>query len=490
MSAIGDAIRAKKGVDKYSHDIIVNDYPVANIMHTSEIVYPYYKIPFSLLSGATKMDMVCYPDVAGEVTEFRFGWTRKSDGKVYEITSVYGREPYAPSSILTFFRYIDTNNYNTDYLYVRKIDGQSSKITTDLNYDIDPNTNYLPSEMGTEINSLLTVPESVLTLGGDCDYMFYGGHFDWLIDQDIVQIVTHEIRKAYEMFSGSNVSQIPFDIDVSSSTAGQTTSINSIFMNCKNLEKIPYIKGPIAVSGLSSIFQECYALHVIPEDWASYITNWGSIQNNTSSLTGWFNGCHSLREIPQSLISKLFNKAISSGPYTSMFNSCHVLEKLENVPVLTSTLTSNRMSSYINHTSRLSKFTFATNDDGTPKTANWKVQTFNFSDYTGYVLNNSYITSNSKYHGIDASKQVTDQASYETLKNDLDWWTSDVNYSRYNKTSAIETINSLPDTHAYGTNTIKFNGQAGSSTDGGAINTMTADEIAVAAAKGWTVTFA
>jgi len=47
----------------------------------------------------------------------------------------------------------------------------------------------------------------------------------------------------------------------------------------------------------------------------------------------------------------------------------------------------------------------------------------------------------------------------------------------------------LPDTSAYGTNTIKFRGAAGALTDGGAINTMTAEEIAVATAKGWTVSF-
>ena len=37
------------------------------------------------------------------------------------------------------------------------------------------------------------------------------------------------------------------------------------------------------------------------------------------------------------------------------------------------------------------------------------------------------------------------------------------------------------------TNTIKFRGEAGALTDGGAINTLTEEEIAVAAAKGWTV---
>ena len=79
------------------------------------------------------------------------------------------------------------------------------------------------------------------------------------------------------------------------------------------------------------------------------------------------------------------------------------------------------------------------------------------------------------------------------LKNDPDWFTCNVAYSRYNHDSAVATINSLPDTSAYlatagGTNTIKFKGAAGEKTDGGAINTLTAEEIAVAAAKGWTVT--
>ena len=69
---------------------------------------------------------------------------------------------------------------------------------------------------------------------------------------------------------------------------------------------------------------------------------------------------------------------------------------------------------------------------------------------------------------------------------------TDINYSRYNHNSAVRTINSLPDTSAYlatagGTNTIKFEGQSGASTDGGAINTLTEEEIAVATAKGWSV---
>jgi hypothetical protein len=66
--------------------------------------------------------------------------------------------------------------------------------------------------------------------------------------------------------------------------------------------------------------------------------------------------------------------------------------------------------------------------------------------------------------------------------------------SVYNHDSAIETINSLPDTSAFlaekgGTNTIKFKSDQGANTEGGAIGNLTAEEIAVAAAKGWTVAF-
>ena len=111
-----------------------------------------------------------------------------------------------------------------------------------------------------------------------------------------------------------------------------------------------------------------------------------------------------------------------------------------------------------------------------------------FSNTDEYV---SRVTT--KYNsGITNDKRVNSQEDYERLKNDPDWFTGLVAYSRYNHNSAVETINSLPDTSAYiaangGTNTIKFKGNAGSATDEGAINTLTEEEIAVAAAKGWTV---
>lgn len=108
----------------------------------------------------------------------------------------------------------------------------------------------------------------------------------------------------------------------------------------------------------------------------------------------------------------------------------------------------------------LSRITFETNADGSPIVAQWQDQTIDLTHYVGYS-------------GTTTSMQD----------------------SVYNHDSAVETINSLPDTSAYlasagGTNTIKFKGGSGSATASGAINTLTEEEIAVATAKGWTVTFA
>ena len=77
------------------------------------------------------------------------------------------------------------------------------------------------------------------------------------------------------------------------------------------------------------------------------------------------------------------------------------------------------------------------------------------------------------------------------MKNDPDWWTTDIAYSKYNHDSAVRTLNSLPDVSisGSGSGTISFEGELGSATDGGAINTLTETEIAVATAKGWTVTY-
>lgn len=68
-------------------------------------------------------------------------------------------------------------------------------------------------------------------------------------------------------------------------------------------------------------------------------------------------------------------------------------------------------------------------------------------------------------------------------------------FSNYNHDSAVETINTLPDTSEYlassggGTNNIVFKKYSGACTDAGGTNDLTDAEIQVATDKGWTVTF-
>ena len=209
-----------------------------------------------------------------------------------------------------------------------------------------------------------------------------------------------------------------------------------------------------------------------------------------------FNNCYSLRSFPISLI-KSGNPYIryNSNYYYDGFYGCYALDELINLPIpyTKTTWTSNAFIDTFRNCHRLKDITFKTNDDGTAIAVKWKGQVIDLTNYVGYTSIGDEAT---KYNsGITADKRVTDATSYEALNNDPDWFTADVNYSRYNHDSAVNTINSLPDASAYlatagGTNTIKFKGSSGTNTDGGAISNLTETEIAVATAKGWTVTFA
>ena len=136
--------------------------------------------------------------------------------------------------------------------------------------------------------------------------------------------------------------------------------------------------------------------------------------------------------------------------------------------------------------SRLKDLIFETNE-GVPYTRKWIGQTIDLGNNVGFASSASHITGYSS--GITNATKVTDDASYQALKDNPDYWTTLKQYSRYNKQSALRTIQSLPDVSGGNSNTIKFLGDSGSATDGGAINTLTEEEIALATSKGWTVTF-
>lgn len=208
-----------------------------------------------------------------------------------------------------------------------------------------------------------------------------------------------------------------------------------------------------------------------------------------------------------------------SEPYYNI-SGFYYIKELKNIPVPyrnTKAITSEiRFFGYSSITFlNTNSITFATNN-GEPYKVNWKNQAINLVGSIGYN-NSDWSLGYEKYaqgywkekNNIFYNTTDLEQAklNYNKLKSQDNWFSwssksgayegkSNVSYSllfsRYNHDSAVETINSLPDTSEYltsagGTNTIKFKGIQGALTDGGAINTLTEQEIAVATEKGWTV---
>jgi hypothetical protein len=311
----------------------------------------------------------------------------------------------------------------------------------------------------------------------DCSYLNYAGSIDWFLER-YGDRVTFTLDKNTSWMDRSKLKNWNMNLDI------RSTSVTGLFQNMMELENISEdIQLTINSSkgtSISNTFNRCFKLRRLPMVLLSIF------QNDTStSAFSCFSCCQSLREIPPEYIACL-NKKNKSG----LFNTASALEEIRNLPIH-DTYTSNGFGSTFNYTERLKALTFATNN-GVPYTAEWKAHTIDLSGWIGCAYDKGYNLKLGAGEFTDANR-VTDDASYQALKDSSDWWTDVRAYCRYNHDSAVETINSLPDTSAYlaangGTNTIKFRGEAGSKTDGGAINTLTAEEIAVATAKGWTVT--
>lgn len=286
--------------------------------------------------------------------------------------------------------------------------------------------------------------------------------------------------------------KIPDIIDSRTSSSSLNYMFDHSSIKAENLPKIT-LNG--SASSIWHLFDSS-KLEYIPEDFFDSI-NCG-FQKSTSSCSYVFQQCSRLRRIPKKVLEKISNRFYSNYPSNSTlyyaFRLCYMLDELDGIKLGGDTdgpMQKNVFVSTFNSCYRLKRIVFSTNGNQ-PYVLRISSQTIDLSSYVGYAQWANYVTDNSS---MTTANQVKDDTTYNNLKNTEDWFTTDVNYSRYNRTSAVETINSLPDTSAYlasvgGTNTIKFKGASGSKTDGGAINTMTAEEIAVATAKGWTVTFA
>lgn len=384
-------------------------------------------------------------------------------------------------------------------------------------------TTYKTSEMAAAIINLPSgggggIEVEPIVLTGSATYALSGDVGATYLNLFGNTISTNNLSNCAYMFAtAKSITKIPFDINIQSgSCAGNnmfygcynlkdipdidfkhTSNVimRDVFYDCRALTKLPSLYN-VYPNNMTTMFYGCHNLRELPED---YFDTWNFSRMNTyayAAINTLFKQCYSLRKMPKKLFEKYqptANISSTSSIYYNLFEYCYTLDEITDLPVYTSlVLTSSVMSSMAYHCKRLKRFTFATNN-GEPIPVQWKSQVLYLSNNTGYNAMPSSIADFVNYNsGITADKEVKDDATYQALKNDPDWFTCNVEYSRYNHDSAVETINSLPDASAYvasGTyNTIQFLRNAGSKTDGGAIGNLTEEEIAVAAAKGWTVT--
>ena len=328
------------------------------------------------------------------------------------------------------------------------------------------------------------LPEEALSLTGTFFYRFAYNMWNWFIENFGNSIKTQNLTSLdYGFYESDMLEKIPFGINCHE----LSNNFSYLFYGCKKLKELPRINAK-KVQKMNKTFSHCYSLRHIPEDFEDWFEDWSLINNSSQSIMyDLFANCYSLRSFPMTLLNHG-----NGASYASCFTSCTTLDEVVDLPVKNDTpTTSNAFSNTFSYCQRLKRLTFAT-DNGVPYKAEWKNQRIDLTNKVGYGDANFATWIYGYNSGITKDKEVKDNNTYQLLKNDPDWFTFHYSYSRYNRVSAIETINSLPDTSEYlltagGSNTITFFGGSGWQTDGGNVSALSETEIAVAAAKGWTV---
>lgn len=313
-----------------------------------------------------------------------------------------------------------------------------------------------------------------IVLSGSCDYACAGALANGVIPQMPGKITTNNIYQATYMFYNSGLQEIPFELNFYPNY--DMAEVNHMFFNAA-IKKFPTIKN-LNPKNASQMFSGCSNLADIPEG-ATSTWSFNKWQTSTAAqVQHMFKDCRRLRHIDSNLLKNLWNcnNTYLYNVYYYLFYGCTSLDEVRNLGVSTATLTGNAFNNTFLECGHMKNFTFVSG-----KSANWKSQTIDLTSI-GYLP--KYVTRSDDF---TTDLKVTDLESYEALNGNSAWWTEDVTFSRYNHDSAVSTINSLPTiTSTGGTNTIKFKGTMGSGY-GKAISDLTDAEIAVATAKGWTV---
>lgn len=342
-----------------------------------------------------------------------------------------------------------------------------------------------PERMADEINGLVAMKPSLLNITGNMQYKFYNGNWDDFLKTYGDKITTSDITDVARAFTYSTVERIPFEINCQPTTAMKA----GYCCDHAQLLEPPVFKN-MKIDDMQYMFKNCTNIRYFPEgygeDW-----DWSYMTSATSGYYGYKNGlfdsCYSLRKLPMALYK--YGNPYLNYTYSPLreFRDMYSLDEVVDMPFPHDTAfngTSYSSPFYNSFTGlyRCKEFTFAP-DIGVKK---WAKQVLDFSKL-GYGYSSGFYNS-----GITADKEVKNSTTYIALKDDPDWFAISSDYSRYSMDAMIRTINSLPDCSEYaaanGTNTIKFNMTAGRGY-GKNISSLPEETAAIAAAKGWTVTF-
>lgn len=347
---------------------------------------------------------------------------------------------------------------------------------------------YTPAEMATAIASIETgggeLTEEDLTFTGDLSYFNYYGRMSKIIKKCGSKMRFNGITNFAYAFKGND----PLNSDFSNWTINLSRcKLDECFSNQSSIKAFPKFQGTVV--SLQHLFDQSSSIELIPDDLfpagIEFICKqWGQ------SYYGIFSNCQALKKLPlwfenmTFTVDKDYNYSLYTTVYPATFYCCYNLKEL-TLPIIPSPakLKSNCFSTTFQNVRSMRKFIFAPPPAGNESVL-WTKQTIDLADgECGYSSNGS------------GSKAIYDDATYNQNKNDPDAWAKKLEYSFYNHDSALETIRSLPYAqmvdipHSQLQNVIKFYGKSGEKTDGGAINTLTAEEIAIATNKGWTVSF-
>ena len=330
---------------------------------------------------------------------------------------------------------------------------------------------------------------SELTIGGDLSYWDNKGAWDWFITKYGNQITVdsnNKITKLGYAFRDSQLEEIPIIFECN--MPNDNNGISYMFDGATKLKTLPSITG--VVTGMTAnTFGECNNLSQIP---ASFFTDYNF---TTGYFYGMCNNCWCLRSIDTTFMEQLttlYTTSLYANTFALAFKNCEQLDEL-NLPIrdTTTEMTVNMFYSAFNGMHRIKKLTF-----DAPNPVKWKNQVIDLTEYFGYSQTNTTTgqpkhLKESGYNTTITQDKVMTASTMTSLIGDADAYPTTINTSRYNHTSAVQTLNSLPDTSAYlassgGTNTIKIRKNLGG-LSGSSTSDLTEEEIAVATAKGWTV---